>query len=281
MTRVVLNADDFGLAPAHTRRIAALRARGLLTDVSLLANGTSFADAAQGLRAAGVREAGVHLCVTGGERPLAPARDVPSLLSGAVFRGHWPSVLFALSAGRIRKAEVEREWEAQIARVEAEGLRITHLDSHQNLHLHPALFPVAVTLARRFRVPFVRAPRAEDPPSRPDAPPLSRLRARLLARLGGRARRQLAAAGLPEPPRVLGLAEAGHMNAARFARTVASLPDGDYEIALHAGDEDDVTRERYHWGYDWRAEADALESGAVAEALRARAITSVGFAALR
>ncbi|MDL2716201.1 MAG: ChbG/HpnK family deacetylase [Acidobacteriota bacterium] len=280
MTRVVLNADDFGLAPAHTRRVAALRAKGLLTDVSLLVNGTSFDAAALGLREAGVSDAGVHLCITGGERPVSSPRDVPSLLTGDAFRAHWPGVLLALMAGRIRRAEVEREWEAQIARAEGAGLRITHLDSHQNLHLHPVLFPIAVTLARRFHVPFVRAPRADDPPALPDAPPFSRLRARLLASLGGRGRRLLDAAGLPEPPRVLGLAEAGHMTAMRFARAIANLPEGDYEVALHTGDEDDITRARYHWGYDWREEAAALESGAVAAALAARGIVTVGFGAL-
>ena len=280
MTRVVLNADDFGLAPAHTRRIAALRAKGLVTDVSLLASGGSFDAALQGLEAAKIVETGVHLCLTGGERPVSPLRDIPSLLSGETFRGHWPGVLLALTAGSIRRAEVEREWEAQIARVESAGLRVTHLDSHQNLHLHPLLFPVAVSLARRFRVPFVRAPRADDPPGRPDAPPLPRLRASLLALLGGRGRRLLDAAGLPQPPRVLGLAEAGRMTASHLGDAVANLPEGDYEIALHPGDEDDVTRERYLWGYDWRGEADALESGSIASALASRGIAAVTFAAL-
>jgi predicted glycoside hydrolase/deacetylase ChbG (UPF0249 family) len=280
LTRVVLNADDFGLAPAHTRRISALRAKGFLSDVSLLANGTSFDEAVRSLRGAGISETGVHLCITGNERPISATREIPSLLSGASFRAHWPGVLLALTAGRIRRAEVEREWEAQIARAEGAGFRVTHLDSHQNLHLHPLLFPVAVRLARQFGVPFVRAPRADDPPGRPDAPPLSRARALLLARLGRRGRRLLEAAGLPEPPRVLGLAEAGHMTAARFAHAVTELPEGDYEIALHAGDEDEITRARYHWGYDWRGEAEALESGAVAAALASRGIATTGFAAL-
>ena len=280
MTRVILNADDFGLAPAHTRRVAALRAKGLLTDVSLLANGTSFSEASRSLTAAALSETGVHLCITGGERPVSAPRDVPSLLSGVSFRAHWPGVLLALTAGRIRRAEVEREWEAQIARAEGAGLRVTHLDSHQNLHLHPFLFPVAVALALQFRVSFVRAPRADDPPGCPDAPPLSRLRARFLALLGSRGRRLLDEAGLPEPPRVLGLAEAGHMTAARFANAVANLPEGDYEVALHSGDEDDVTRARYLWGYDWRGEAEALESGAVAAALAARGIAAISFGAL-
>ena len=38
------------------------------------------------------------------------------------------------------------------------------------------------------------------------------------------------------------------MTAARFPRAVADLPEGDYEVALHSGEEDDVTRARYHNG---------------------------------
>jgi len=280
LTRLVLNADDFGLAPLHARRIAALRAKGLLTDTSLLANGVSFEAAAADLRRAGLLETGVHLCLTGGEAPVCAPRDVPSLLKGSVFRPHWLAVLAALAAGRIRRAEVEREWEAQIVRAAGAGLTITHLDSHQNLHLHPLLFPVAVALARRFQVPFVRAPRGDDPPARSDAPPGARVRAAPLASLGGRGRHLLERAGLAEPPRVLGLAEAGHMTAARFRRAVADLPEGDYEVALHAGDEDDVTRARYRWGYAWREESEALESGAMAAALAERGIAPVSFGAL-
>ena len=280
MTRLVLNADDFGLAPAHSRRIAALRAKGFLTDTSLLANGISFEAAVADLRRAGLSECGVHLCLTGGERPVCAPRDIPSLLAGPVFRPHWFPVLAALAAGRIRRAEVEREWEAQIARAAGAGFTVTHLDSHQNLHLTPQLFPLAVSLARRFKVPFVRAPRADDPPALPDAPPGARLRARLLARLGGRGRRLLEKASLPDPPRVLGLAEAGHMTAARFQRAVADLPEGDYEAVLHCGDEDDFTRARYRWGYAWREESEALESGAIAAALAARGIAPVSFSAL-
>ncbi len=281
MTRLVLNADDFGLAPAHERRIAALRAKGLLTDTSLLVNGMSFEAAVADLRGAGLSETGVHLCLTGGEKPVCAAREIPSLIAGSVFRPHWLPVLAALAARRIRLAEVEREWEAQVARATDAGLTVTHLDSHQNLHLHPRLFPVAVSLARRFRVPFVRAPRADDPPNRPDAPPAARFRTGLLTRLGGRGRRLLEKAGLPEPPRVLGLAEAGHMNAARFRRAVADLPEGDYEVALHSGEEDDVTRARYHqWGYAWDDESEALESGAIAAALAARGIAAVSFGEL-
>lgn len=280
MIRLVLNADDFGLAPALTRRVLDLRVRALVSDVSLLAGGRSAGEAVEGLAAGGVRSAGVHLCLVGDERPLAPPGSVPSLLVGGIFRSHWSRVLAALAAGQIRIAEVEREWEAQLAHVAATGIAVTHLDSHQNLHLHPKLFPVAVRLASRFRVPFVRAPRADDPAAAGGGTMSARMRARLLVLVGERGRRLVAAAGLPEPPRVLGLAESGHMTQRRLTRLLGALGPGDYEIVLHPGEEDDVTRAHYRWGYEWREETDALGSQATAAALRAAGATIVSFADL-
>jgi predicted glycoside hydrolase/deacetylase ChbG (UPF0249 family) len=276
--RLVLNADDLGLAPALTRRVVALRAQGAVSDTSLLAGGRSAREAIDGLLAAGVRNVGVHLCLVGGERPLAPAGSVPSLLAGGAFRVHWSRVLAALASGTIRVAEVEREWEEQITRVASSGLAVTHLDSHQHLHLHPALFPVAVRLARRFGVPYVRAPLALDPAAVPGASPAGILRARLLAMLGTRGRKLLAAAGLPDPPQVIGLAEAGRMTVERLGRLLDRLGEGDFEVVLHPGDEDDVTRAHYGWGYAWRDEADALESSV--EILAAHGTRAVDFAAL-
>lgn len=280
MIRLVLNAEDLGLAPALTRRVLDLRARGHVSDVSVLAGGRSFGEAVAGLLAAGATGAGVHLCLVGGERPLAPAHLVPSLLAGGVFRRGWPSVLAAVSAGRIRIAEVEREWEAQVERTLSAGLAATHLDSHQHLHLHPALFPVAVRLARRFRVPFVRAPRADDASRATDGTPAGRLRAHLLSLLGGRGRRLLSEAGLPDPPRVLGLAESGRMTERRLVRLARALGPGDWEVVLHPGEEDDATREDYRWGYAWREEADALASAGFASALSSAGATVASFADL-
>jgi len=183
LTRVVLNADDFGLAP-RTRAVSPrLRAKGLLSDVSLLANGMSFDEAARSLRAAGIGETGVHLCITGGERPVSAPRDVPSLLSRRLL----PRSLARRSHGADGRPHPACRGGSANGRRRSRGQRAPASGSRTSTRtrtstLHPLLFPVAVTLARQFHVPFVRAPRAGDPPGQPDAPLLSGLRARLLAR---------------------------------------------------------------------------------------------------
>ncbi len=279
MTRLVLTADDAGLAGPLSRRIASLLASGRLTATSLLPCGKAFDVAVAALRAAGVAEAGVHLCAVGGETPLSPASAVPTMAPGGRFPRAWPAVAARAASFRLRAAEVEREWEAQVAAVREAGLRVTHLDSHQHLHLLPALLPVALSLARRFDVPFVRAPRGDDPAAvGVPASAAARARARLLSLFGAAARRRVAAAGLPEPPRVLGLAEAGGMTLPRWTALLEGLPgEGTFEVVLHPGADDPAAAARYPWGYGWEAESRALESEELAVLLARHGVETAPF----
>ena len=281
MTRLVLNADDAGLAGPLSRRVAALLRAGPLSDTSLLAVGAACREASEALRAAGVAEAGVHLCLVGGEAPLSAPDAVRSLAPTGRFPASWLSVAARVSSGRVRIAEVEREWEAQTEAVLAEGFRLTHLDSHQHLHLLHRLLPVALALARRFAIPFVRAPRFDDPAAFASPGAAGRARSRLLAVFGAAARRRIASAGLPEPPRVLGLAEAGRMTSARFRALLLRLPRrGDFEVVLHPGADDASARAHYPWGYSWEEEAAALESDDLRRLLLERGAEVVPFSSL-
>lgn len=281
MTRLVLNADDAGLAPGLSRRIASLLASGRLGGTSLLACGEAFDEAVRALREAGVGEAGVHLCLVGGEAPLSPPGRVRGIAPGGRFPGSWPAVAARIASGLAPVAEVEREWEAQVVAVLSAGLRVTHLDAHQHLHLLPRLVPVAAALARRFDVPYVRAPRGDDPAATADPGLAGSVRARLLALFGSSARRLLSRAGLPEPPRVLGLAEAGGMDLARWRTLLDALPsEGTFEVVLHPGVEDARARLRYPWGYSWEAETAALEDDGLLETMSARGVARVGFGEL-
>ncbi len=293
MVRLVLNGDDLGLAPAHARAVASLRTSGHLTDVSLLACGEAFDEAVRALKEAAVGSAGVHLCLVGGERPLLPSGKTSSLAPGGRFPAAWPSVAARVAAGITRVAEVEAEWEAQVAAVAGAGLLVTHLDSHQHLHLLPRLLPVAVRIARRFGVPWVRAPRGDDPAAEAEgSPPGARLKARLLARLGAGARRAIARAGLPEPPRILGLAEAGRMTEERWESLLDSLSrtGGDdaasFEAVLHPGADEAPSPgaaplpSAHDWGYAWADEAAALAGARLAKALASAGVTTVSFAEL-
>lgn len=134
--RLIVNADDFGLASSVSQGIIEAHQAGHVTSTTLMVN-TPGTDEAVGLAEAnkglGV---GLHFNLTEG-RPLT---DVPSLVDT---QGNFllrRSLLRRSAFGRIDPVEVAGELEAQLNRFSDLGLKPTHMDSHEHVHMAPPLF---------------------------------------------------------------------------------------------------------------------------------------------
>jgi hypothetical protein len=115
-----------------------------------------------GLRGAPGLDVGIHLTLVGEAPTLSPER-LPTLAPGGRLPSHFTALFLRLALRRVRESEVEEELVAQVARARDAGLVPSHLDSHQHVHLHPALLPVVTRVARRFGIGAVRAsPRMES-----------------------------------------------------------------------------------------------------------------------
>jgi len=77
-TRLIVNADDFGIAEAVNRGIVEAHDRGIVTSASIMATGSSFERAVVLARERPKLGIGVHLVLTE-QRPLAGAY-VPTLV---------------------------------------------------------------------------------------------------------------------------------------------------------------------------------------------------------
>tara|TARA_R110002124_G_scaffold72500_4_gene193978 strand:+ start:663 stop:1406 length:744 start_codon:yes stop_codon:yes gene_type:complete len=99
---------------------------------------------------------GLHFNITLG-RPVSDAGSVKSLVDEYGF--FYPrSVLARRLLLRLVSAEhIERELNAQFERMQALGLRATHIDSHQHLHAFPLCFDAVAGLCAAQRIP-VRMP---------------------------------------------------------------------------------------------------------------------------
>jgi len=257
LKRLLVVADDFGLTPGVNRGIATAFREGILTSASLLTN-TSHLDQTLSLaRMLPGLKVGVHLTLVGG-RPVLEARKVPSLAPReGKFRDSWQSFLPAWTMGRVREEEVRSEWRAQVARALGGGIRPAHLDSHQHLHVLPALWRVVMDLAREFGISRVRILR--EPGGAPRGVPLSRRLVRsALSRLS------------PAPPSAyaagcccdyfFGAAEAGHLDLAALLAVLRRIPEGWSELVTHPADPDPELDRDYRWGYHWGEETRALVS---------------------
>src|SRR5512140_2087771 len=129
--RLIVNADDFGFSAGVTRGILEAHAAGTVTSTSVIVNMPASEDSVRQLRGAPMLGAGLHLNFTCG-RPMAPADQVASLIDRRSGGCHpLPALLVRAFAGRIDPGQVALESTAQLNRLLAEGVAVTHIDSHR------------------------------------------------------------------------------------------------------------------------------------------------------
>lgn len=249
------NADDFGLSERINCGIESAFRRGILRSASIMPNGTAFQDAVRIASAAPGLGVGIHLALVD-EQCVARAADVRGLADA---RGRLPKhhreFLLRWSLRQFDARHIRAEVEAQISRVLEAGIKPTHLDSHQHLHLLPPILNVVLEAAASAGIPVVRLP---DDGSQPKG-----LKRAILARLSRRARPQLCAMGIRSVDHFWGLAHSGCMNEPNLRRVLAQLKDGVNEIMCHPGFGDPLTRARYPWRYHWDDESAALTSARI------------------
>ena len=75
MKRVIVNADDFGFAPAVTAGILEAHAAGTVSSTSMMVHCAGWDEAVRSARATPALDVGLHFCLLTG----APLAKVPSL----------------------------------------------------------------------------------------------------------------------------------------------------------------------------------------------------------
>ncbi|HZM49011.1 MAG TPA: ChbG/HpnK family deacetylase [Vicinamibacteria bacterium] len=268
MRRLIVSGDDLGLHPGINAGVVRCHREGIVTSASLCANGGAFEDAVAALRGAPDLDVGVHLTLVG-EAPLLPKGSLPTLAPEGRLPPHFGALFLRLTLRRVRMAEVEEEMTAQVARARDAGLRVTHLDSHQHVHLHPALLPAVLRVARRFGIGAVRAAARSVSGSG--------LRPGLIGLVSKLGSRRLRVAGVRTPDTLVGLAETGRLDEARLRAVVVALPEGTSELVCHPGAGDGAIASAYGWGFRWDEEAAALTAPAVRETLRREGIQLIAY----
>lgn len=278
--RLIVNADDFGISKAVNTGIVKAHCNGIVTTASLMAVGRAFDHAVALCRAFPTLDVGVHLTLVA-EKPLLKQN---SSLAGkdGYFPPDIPKLLKLLLNRRIQLPEIQAEWSAQIERILSCGIRVTHLDSHQHLHVLPGIAGLTSDLARRYHIPFVRIPMEDRWVARPiTSHGLVRMAGAMALRAGCRIARlnQRRVSGF-QSPRFLGFHEGGRLNPESLERILRALKPGRvYELMCHPGlppEEPYIRR----WNYGHRIELDALAGPSVQSLIIARNIRLCSFADL-
>lgn len=258
---LIINADDFGLHGSINQGIQIAHQKGVLSSATLIASGEAFDEAVQVANKCPDLSIGIHLTLVGSLAPISPLNQVDSLLTPqGRFRDSHISFIRDWALGKIKKDQVYREWCAQVEKILQAGISISHIDSHQHLHVLPAFTDLVLKLAKAYSIPAVRIPDESSfffatGPMNPG---------RIIARDGltfcaNQARKKWYNM-LLAPDHFFGMLAGGQMTLERWKKLIPHLPEGVSEVMTHPGLIRSDFKPPFSWDYHWQEELQALQS---------------------
>lgn len=246
MTRLIVNADDFGQTAGINRAILELHKAGVLTSATLMARAAATDGAIEIARGTPTLDVGCHIVLTDGEPVLSPG-EIPSLMDPSQ-KGFIPQLAVfvgRLSAGRIRAEEIEAEAKAQIQSLQGRGVLVTHVDTHKHTHMFPRVLRPVSRAARACGVRFLRNPFEPMWAVRATAGTgLARAAQVTILRCFAPAwQRIVSEEGFATTEGTLGVTSTGALDAATLRLLLNRVPAGTWELVTHPGyDDADLAR---------------------------------------
>jgi hopanoid biosynthesis associated protein HpnK len=243
--KLIVNADDFGLTAGINRGIVEAHDAGIVTSATLMATGAQFDDAVAAARSKPNLSVGCHVVLVDGT-PVSPPHTIDTLLAiRSAEPGNFYASLSAFAAramlGGFDPEQLVAEITAQIRKIQATGLVVTHLDSHKHAHIFPEILSALLRAARicgvrSIRNPFVPVKILNGRQFKGKRKLWKRYgQVRLLHSFSGQFLQRTKRSGLLTPDGVLGVVETGTVDASLLRQTLASLPDGTWELVCHPG----------------------------------------------
>lgn len=244
-----MNADDFGFTRGVNRGIVEAHSRGVVTSSTLMANGAAFSDAVALAQTLPRLSVGCHVVLIDGQPVLDPEStpglvnpDAASRDSGAArFRDGIAGFALRALAGRLDAREIEAEVTAQIRKIQAAGIVVSHLDTHKHTHLFPRVLRPLLRAGAACGVRAVRNPFGPRRPLRSSqllARPGLWMRyaeMRVLQGFAGKFHAAVAEQGFATPDGTLGVEVTGVLDETLFRAIASSIPEGTWEFVCHPG----------------------------------------------
>jgi hopanoid biosynthesis associated protein HpnK len=288
--RLIVNADDFGLTSGVNRAIVETHRKGVVSSTTLMATApdAAFSDAVKMAQEVPGLSVGCHVVLVDG-RPVSAPGAVDTLL--AVRSGEPECFYSSLSAfaarammGGFDRDQLVAEVVAQIRKIQAAGIVVSHLDSHKHAHIFPEILAALLRAARICGVAAIRSPFV--PMKAIMAQHFAGRRAlwkrygqvRVLNAFAANFRKQTLRAGLRAPDGVIGVIETGAMDKLLLWQALGGLPEGTWELVCHPGYADaDLRAVRTRLVESREQERNLLTSAELKEFLREQEIAVIGY----
>jgi chitin disaccharide deacetylase len=236
LRRLIINADDFGLTSGVNRGILQSHNSGVVTSATLMACGTKFDEAVALAKQSPRLSVGCHVVLVDGA-PMLPPAQVTSLIDprdGARFRESILSFARLAVTRRLDPTQIEAEVTAQIQKLRAAGIQVSHLDSHKHTHMFPTALRGILRAAKRCGIRAMRNP----------FEPLvfaswrqwkRQFQVKLLQSFRASFREMLSEAQVTTPDGCVGIAATGGLTLQTFQGLLERLPEGTWEFVSHPG----------------------------------------------
>jgi len=278
LRQLIINADDFGITEIVNIGIIQGHTTGVIPSTTIMPSGNAFEHAVALASANKELGIGVHLTLVG-EKPVCDPRTIQSLVDNkGCLATQYPGFLLRYCLGQIQLDDIRKELTAQVQKVVDCGIEITHLDSHQHMHIVPGIIDITIELAKKFGIQKMRIP-AERYLFLGGYPfSTSRIIARSgLTFLAQIARRKIKRQGFAAPEHFFGMLAGGNMHEEFLLHIIDNLPDGTSEIMMHPGTDDSLLETMYNWNYHWQAELSAATSSKVRQHITNHHIQLISF----
>ncbi len=289
MRRLIINADDFGLTAGVNRAIVEAHQHGVVSSATLMANGQAFEEAVAMARSTPRLGVGCHVVLVDGA-PLLHQTQVGSLLDPGNndHRADTPRFREGISKfgalallGRLAADEIEAEATAQIRKLQASGIAVTHLDSHKHTHLFPRVLRPLLRAAKSCGIRAIRNPFERMQGSQLAASPSLWRRwteVGVLRSLARQFREAVQQAGISTPDGTLAIVATGALNERLLRLMVENLPEGTWELVCHPGYNDaDLQGIRTRLRASRKQELRILTSPSTRDLLAANGVEVVSF----
>lgn len=276
MKQLIITSDDFGLSSGVNRAVEKAWQDGILTCASIMPGAAGFDEAVAIAKRNPGLQVGLHLTLVQGQAVLPP-EQIPGLVDKAGNFSNNPvtaGMRYFFDKGIYK--QIKREIEAQIQKVRAAGIQLSHLDGHLNIHLHPTVFNFLTDLMPQYGISSFRLSRERL---------FHNLRfnnERILGKvveqgifgsLARNSRSHLKRLGIRHAAEVKGVLNSGRMTEEYILNILDGLQDGVTEIYFHPGILPDAEITRRMPDYHHMDELAAITSPAVRQKLKELQIT--------
>jgi predicted glycoside hydrolase/deacetylase ChbG (UPF0249 family) len=220
--KLIVTADDFGLAPGINKAVVRAYRDGIVTSASLMANGSAFESAVILARENPGLDIGLHLNLT--DDPIAFA--VRSI------------------SGQMRDIDLELRIRAQLEKALNAGVRLTHLDGHKHVHAVPQVLRVVARLAPEYGIRAIRRVVERSPALRAILKRTGRERrgmvkqylfARVVSGVWTLSESGVSKSAFVFPNRFYGVTQTGFLDFSSLRDVIRDLGSGVNELMCHPG----------------------------------------------